>query len=380
MTRVAACALATCWGIIATSAVAGESPRTIVLRFDAQIYPSKDNLRPGAENLAAGDTLDVVVDPRVTYGTGVGFPSTPGLPRFLNSTTDPGLVEIPVLASGSGATVWLVQPGAPCTAIPLRTLVCDPDLLGDWEVPSTNRWRTFHVYSCQTSRDFAQAVPLRSLPPGGWCLDGSLPPVPLPGTGAVNPVSSVDARLSVDGADPVLIPATPTMGTYRLALPLRQGVNAVTIAVHRLDPATGSETVQYKSLTPFDVAEADAHSLVRIQAELLASNRLRALALAAAVTPVRREFFNSGPWSPGCVLLCTITPTMLLGLSSDAGTVLQLGGGVALFLNRAFQINAGVLLGTKDFATGWSLDRAWYVGFGIDPVLLSEASSASKGK
>jgi hypothetical protein len=129
---------------------------------------------------------------------------------------------------------------------------------------------------------------------------------------------------------------------------------------------------QLSRTIPLKVSARDTHSLVRLQGELLATNRLRTVSFAVALTPVRRAFFTEGP-GIDCILLCAVTPTVLLRLSGDTQALVQLGAGLGLNLSQAFQMNAGVLFGTTDINTGWRFDTNWFVGISVDPLILSEA-------
>jgi hypothetical protein len=126
---------------------------------------------------------------------------------------------------------------------------------------------------------------------------------------------------------------------------------------------------------PLKVSARDTHSLVRLQGEILATNRLRAVSFAVAVTPVARSFFTQGPGFE-CIVLCAVTPTALLRLSGDDKTLVQFGAGLGLNLSQAFQMNGGVLFGTADVNTAWRLERSWYLGLAVDPLILSEAWTA----
>jgi hypothetical protein len=129
-------------------------------------------------------------------------------------------------------------------------------------------------------------------------------------------------------------------------------------------------------------APRDTHSLVRVQAEVLATNRLRAVSFAVAVTPVSREYFRHGPglrWN--CTIGCLVSPIAILQVAGDDHTVVSFGGGLGINVVPAFQINGGLLFGTSDVSSSWRIERSWFVGVAIDPIVLSDVISQSgKGK
>src|SRR6185295_3905843 len=129
---------------------------------------------------------------------------------------------------------------------------------------------------------------------------------------------------------------------------------------------------------PLAVNTRDTHSLVRIQSEILATNRLRAVGFAVAISPVRREFFTVGPGGD-CVILCMVTGVALLRLSGEDKTSVQLGVGFAFHPGvKPLQINAGLLFGTADGSSAWRWDRTWFLGIAIDPILLSDAINTAE--
>jgi hypothetical protein len=184
-------------------------------------------------------------------------------------------------------------------------------------------------------------------------------------------VSAVSAEIIHGANAPETVIFAKDRGAWATTVAIKRNTRQIRVAVTYDNGAVQQRTLVVKPRA------RDTHSLVRIQAEILATNRFRSVSFAVAVSPVRRAFFTAGP-SPSCIALCAITPTALLRLSGDDKTVVQFGGGLALNLARAFQVNGGVLFGTADTATAWRLERNWFVGIAIDPVLLSEVISAGK--
>ncbi len=157
-------------------------------------------------------------------------------------------------------------------------------------------------------------------------------------------------------------------------VPLKAGLVSVKLSLKRKQRANEER----KSIPTFRVSARDTHSLVRIQAGVVTTNRVRSVSFVVAVTPVLRAFFeqDGGPWrSKRCHVLCTVSPTMLLRLSDDSKGPVQLGLGLTVFMVRSFHLNTGFLFGTGDISTGWQAERSWFVGVGIDPALLADAKS-----
>jgi hypothetical protein len=189
---------------------------------------------------------------------------------------------------------------------------------------------------------------------------------------APDAVSGVTVTVSRAGFPPVPIAAELQQGVWVANVPMSlPGVTELEVRVLR----RGRPDPLVKSVPRFHVRRRVTHSQVRIQAELLATNRARNIALAAAVTPVAKRFFTEGPMSR-CFFGCTLVPTFLLRLSGDNTNVLQLGFGGAVFFTRSLSVNGGVLLGTRDASTWWDPQRNWFVGIALDPILLAEARSA----
>lgn len=149
------------------------------------------------------------------------------------------------------------------------------------------------------------------------------------------------------------------------------------IVTHLLD--TG---IKARLALDFKVQPRDTRSRLRVQAELLATNRLRTVSFAVALTPVRRKFLTSGPeaCSFGETLGCRITMSALLRIAGDDKTVVQFGGALGYNFVRSFQVNAGLLFGTTDNNIAWRLERNWFVGIAVDPLILSDAIATGSRK
>jgi hypothetical protein len=186
-----------------------------------------------------------------------------------------------------------------------------------------------------------------------------------------NPIESVEVFFSLAGNPPEAVPVTLDRGVYRANIRLRAGTGSVLVRVRRKDEPPIDKTFERITIAP----QVD-RALVRVQAELLGTNQLRTVGFAVALTPVSKKFFSQGPWSSRqCLLLCTISPSVLLRLSGEQSTTFQLGLGGGVFLTRSLQLNGGVLIGTNNFSTPWRLGRSWYVGLALDPFLLAEAKT-----
>ncbi|MCW5807261.1 MAG: hypothetical protein KIT31_33205 [Deltaproteobacteria bacterium] len=182
------------------------------------------------------------------------------------------------------------------------------------------------------------------------------------------PVSAVAVQVVNGTGEPEQIALAPQDGRWSTTYTLKANTRIVRLGITRLGEPASTRTI------PIKVTPRDEHSRLRIQAELLATNRLRAISFAVALTPVSRKFFTDGP--AGCVLGCRFTMSALLRLSGDDKTVVQLGGALGVNLVRAFQVNAGLLVGTADTNTAWRIERSWFVGIAIDPVILADALAA----
>lgn len=190
------------------------------------------------------------------------------------------------------------------------------------------------------------------------------------------PTLAVNLRLYA-GTDPESVVRMAILGSqYNTSVTLKAGALFFRTEVVRGADADHANATPYATTPAVVVHRKDAHSLVRMQVEIMASDRLRSLGLTIAVTPVSRTFFRADrdPWTSwDCVLLCGISPMVAVRLSGDSNSsALSLGAGVAIFINKAFQVNGGFLLGTQDLKTGWRADCSWFVGIGLDPFLISE--------
>lgn len=187
-----------------------------------------------------------------------------------------------------------------------------------------------------------------------------------------SPVTSVVAEVVNGGDEPERIVLATENAKWFTTITLKANTRAVRLTIIKADKTETKRTI------PIKVRTRDTHSRLRIQAALLATNRLRAVSFAVALTPVRREFFTEG--TGGCVFGCALTMSALLRISGDDKTVVQFGGGVGINFVRAFQVNAGLLFGTSDTNSAWRLERNWFVGIAIDPIMLSEALAAGAKK
>lgn len=178
-------------------------------------------------------------------------------------------------------------------------------------------------------------------------------------------VTSVTAEVFNGGAPPDKLTLAMDGGRFATSIPIKANTRAIALTVTFEGGGTTSRTI------PVKARPRDTHTRLRLQAELLATNRLRAISFAVAVTPVRRAFLTDGPG--GCFFGCAVTASAVLRIAGDDKTVVQFGGAVGINLLRAFQINGGLLFGTNDTNSAWRIERNWFVGIAIDPIILSEA-------
>lgn len=183
-----------------------------------------------------------------------------------------------------------------------------------------------------------------------------------------------------------VVTVTLVQGTVRTELAATQGDGGWTVEAELKEAGMVSVSVTVKRpggaidtrrLGEFAVDEASDHSLVRVQPALLANQRLRAVNVGVAVTPVSDSFFRAGPWRGG-FWLNGISPSAIVRFSGDGAALLQLGLGVSIFLNRSFVLNGGVLFGTEDPSRPWRLEPNVFVGVAVDPILLTEIRGAGK--
>jgi hypothetical protein len=185
-------------------------------------------------------------------------------------------------------------------------------------------------------------------------------------------VSLVTAEIAHGNGAPEPMTLANNKGVWTGKYAIKANSREIRLRLQDADSTERSRTLSLRA------SSRDTHSLVRIQAEVLATNRLRTVSFAMAVTPVRRKFFTEGPWE--CWLGCTIVPAAFLRISGDEKTIVQLGGGVGIYMVRAFQINGGMLFGSSDANTAVRFERNWFVGIALDPVILAEAMSGNKAK
>jgi hypothetical protein len=355
--------------------------------FDALLNPAPDNPPIDKKAVVEGDSVTIHIDPTRLFSSAARIDSK--ALAFAQGEFPSELLGFYVATRGGALTPRYIQPGPPCvvdqaTAATAPALVCAPDETGQWVTKDPDE----SVYYCAAK----PAVPLASLvhdfggnwslvydrpgkkgePPTRTCLaDYVLAP-----TGAVQ---QAGATIATGGALPETLPAVPERGVWTFTSTLKPGAVNIVVSLMRADAGPVPVT---RRIPKFVVATRDEHSLVRVQAELLATNRARTVAFGVAISPVVRAFFKDGPWRHGCIAFCAITPHALIRLSGDQTTLLQMGVGLGFYVTPPIQFNTGLLFGTKDTTTSWSAERNFYVGFAIDPFLLAEtkATAAAESK
>jgi hypothetical protein len=354
---------------------------TYELWFDAQLNAESSNPALDKTSLIEGDVLTIHVDPSRLFPT--PYPVDSYRTAFAPGATPSELLGFYVAATAGARTPYYVQSGT-CTvgspAAPTTpALACQPDANKPW-VTSTPGM-TVLLCSAKPAMTIENMVKASG---AQWSLVYDMAP---PGGGAtvrhcvanytVTPTNDVDhvaVTMATGGALPETLPAVMTNGVWTITTTLKPGqTNVVMQLARKSDVAIPIQL----SLPKFVVKSQDEHSLVRVQAEILTTNRARAVSFAVAISPVTRGFFESGPWRDWCVVFCGITPQALVRLSGDQGSVVQIGLGLGIYITPPFQFNAGFLFGTNDLSTTWLPDRSWYVGFAIDPFLLTETKTTS---
>ncbi len=188
-------------------------------------------------------------------------------------------------------------------------------------------------------------------------------------------VDSVTVTLGV-GTGKTVLAGTLTDGVWAAETALKDAGHAyVTVAIKYHNGFTNAT-----KLAAFDIQTVDDHSLIRIQPELMASKNLRSVNVGVAITPVGKEFFKSGPWHNCSSHLCImngLNPSAIARFTGD-NTLLQFGVGLSLFFNQSMLVNAGLLFGSENSSQYWSAPPNFFVGFAIDPALLTEARAAGK--
>src|SRR5206468_432760 len=103
------------------------------------------------------------------------------------------------------------------------------------------------------------------------------------GIGAASKAPNVN--LLVGGEAPTPLTFSQVNGVWTSKVTLAAGTRKLEMRIARGDAwVTKNEFVTVETI--------DEHSLVRLQGEILATNRLRTISLAIAATPVRRAFFT----------------------------------------------------------------------------------------
>jgi hypothetical protein len=351
------------------------------VKFDANLRPFTFDVDLAKHHPTDGDVLDVTFDPTHTFST---VNAAAGQVAFDVAHAPPELQFIDVVSNAGLVSMQIPSPavyaaGQDLAAAPLATAACTLLPKDQFKLLTADAALNLTVYRCPlpakaTLKEAAALTMLASVakqgdPSKAVCL------AYFPAT-AFTLLPPLDAAVSVDLVlDGVGLPSVQMArqedGTYKASIPLKTGQYSLQMGVSR----GGTKLLAVPSLS-LRVDSKDTHSLVRVQAELMASDRARKLDFAVAVAPVNREFFKAGPWSwKKCNLFCTFTPVLVARLSSTTNSTtstLALGGGLALFINRAFQFNGGLLVGTNDLNSGWRLDRSWFVGAGLDPFIIAE--------
>lgn len=373
---------------LAAGAARASDPKTDYLVLDANL---KAREQPSWDELSEGDSVVVQVDPTRKYGfdppelrgkkAAVAAPVDVDANGTMTAHVWPELHHFYVFHSEE--TGLFMQPGAcppagqnPPPAFTFRrdeALGCAEEYVSEsspWKPTSAMR-----VYRCPELSD----VPLaeRKKQSTAWSLVAVY-------EGEATCVASWELALEPMLVDAKVLVTRGALPTETVPLVAQQGVFTGTVAMKLAGPTEVTVRAQREKkdakLLPigrFRVKPEVTRSLVRIQAEVLATNRLRTIALGVAMTPVTERFFTSGPWNCGGKFWrhfgCTVAPTALLRISGDQTSILQLGFGASVYVTRSFLFNAGVLLGTRDGSTWWDPERNWFVGFAVDPVLLTEA-------
>ncbi len=351
---------------------ADRRPRTVSVWYDARLSPSPLSRFDQLDELEAGDTLIINVDrsrlfPRHAV-QGPGFATGTSIP--------------PELTSFYVASYMMVGQKLTYTSsagVDVLSLSCDEtvdQLDGEWSVLS-NTSTEMAVYRCPTLLPDVGAH-LGALPRyGKWKIKTGTTTVANLRTATAAPaLERVVARTSLDGGPDEARTAEVVDGVHRVKIPLVAGRVAIELEMSR------EGRLERRRIDAFDVVEPDDHSLIRIQAELAVTNEGRSFGFAVAATPVMRHFFTGdGPWrDSSCHLLCVVSPTVLLRVAGDDGrTTAQLGLGLGVFINRAFQLNTGLMFGTEHVSVPWVFEENWFVGIGVDPFILAEMLNTKVG-
>lgn len=361
-----------------TNALAADEPVEEPFLLDGELSAFADNSELKDGVFVDGSTLVIRIDPSQLFGA-IGV-------QQYQLAFDPGDAP-PELGSFYFAGVgggFSIQSGActkgqPATATTPSILCAEQKVTKGWELEPKN----LLLYQCQLAEK--QSLASIAKTSASWSL------VQQGAGGALTCMEKYDLTLGpaftggavevvLSGEKQAPIPLKQVGKYWEAEVPLQKGSTRITVRIKR------GQTTEFVTLPPFKVKEPTTPSRVRIQAELLTTNQGRAVSYAVAITPVKAQFFTQGPWTRGCFFPCSVSPTLIFRLSGEEATNFQVGAGMAVFVNRAFQINGGLLVGTKDLASRWKPENSWFVGIGVDPFILADAqataatAAAPKGK
>lgn len=391
-------------------AEAGAPKRTSLLHWTYD-----DRLNVGSATVPGvvvqGDKLNVQVDTSQRFaGSRIVNNGDP----FFGETSD-GMIDFPVgmkefyfAATGNGFVLddGACEKGKPTTAKSAAATVCTPEPekrndTANWpRTPPVGINPPLTVWRCSAEKSFLPAAaanrPVRLIKP----VVSPPPPPPSPPAGSGAPPAAIPSppprreyecagswTLHADDENAIdSVSVTLSIGTTRtsLAAMLTDGVWVVDAELKEPGTASASLTIKYHNgfmnttkLATFEVEAKDEHSRVRVQPELMSSRNMRSVNLGVAITPVSDRFFKSGPWEDGW-FLNGVSPSAVIRFSGDNTTVLQFGFAVSVFLNRSMLFNTGVLFGSSDPSQYWSATPNFFVGFAIDPALLTEARGTGR--
>lgn len=368
---------------------------TIVAWADDAAWDLDANLHfknpPKTKGFVEGDSIDVTYSEVDLFGAPAGTnpttdENTPLFPPFRTGAAV-GATAVPMLVPESAEGLYFVAAHdfklyeGQCPGVvpdPNAKFECapPPDRLGDasnWHQDDNN----MTVSRCVPAQNHSLAV-MRTLPVNPlsivhyydpsvavancrqWTIaPSSLEYVRLSGRVAGKPASVVELKKD------------PNTLEWNGQLPLTAGTWSLQVLARKV-----GETERATTPISISVESVDEHSRVRIQAEVFTTNRLRTVNLGATISPIFCDsFFKFGPWSKG---VCGLVPIATIRLSGDTSTVVQVGAGIGIFFTQSMQLNFGMFAGTSSVSTWWDPARNWFIGFAIDPILLSEMSKATK--
>ncbi|MDB4955788.1 MAG: hypothetical protein JWO36_3357 [Myxococcales bacterium] len=411
MTRLAITVLtAALLPLVARTAAADDDPQTYDFWLDPLLRAHPRN--PKKDIYVDGDTLTIHVDPTRLFPD----ETKDGELGFGKATSPPDVKGFYVVGTNAGvATPISIQPGS-CTnaktvaqadldakekvlsglpatadvatkkaaedAVAAAKLVVDAAMFVPAATPSfacvqMNDWSVddgFRGYVCAGDKKLSDLV---ASPGPSWSVvqkvgdklacskDYTL------GLGLA--VSAVSAKVTNGANAPQEVTFGKQDGVYSASIPIKANTGTIVVSVAYPGGVDGDIVRPYTIV--IQAHARDAHSPVRVQAEVLSTNRLRVISFAVAVSPVSHEYFTKGPLS--CVFGCALTAVAALRMSGEDHTVVQFGFGVGLNLAKGFQLNGGLLFGAADASSAWRPERTWFVGLAIDPVILAEVMSQS---